>query len=37
MLSITIGLWLEIFRAFSLVPVLKHRFNKPINGKSQTD
>ena len=32
-LFITIGFWLKMFRALSLVPVLKQRFNKLINGK----
>ena len=35
---ITIGLWLKImFYTLNLVPVLKQRFNKLVNGKSQTN
>ena len=35
---ITIDLWLKImFRALSLAPVLRQRFNKLINVKSETN
>ena len=34
-LFITIDLWLKIFRPLSLVPVLKKKFTKFINGKSK--
>ena len=33
-LFITTGLWLKLFRALSLLPVLKQRFNKLTNGKN---
>ena len=36
-LFITIGLWLKMLRALSLIPILRQRFNKVINGKSQTN
>ena len=32
-LFIAIGLWLKMFHALSLVPVLKQQFNKLIMGK----